>query len=236
MAVRVRRRRVVAVALLALLLVVGSALWRARGDDAEAGPPPAHQPSATASAAAGSSSAATPTAGTVVQRGDGTLAVVAGKAAAPGRGKVLTVRVEVEGHAGLEEGSFADAVMDALNDPRSWGHGGVRTFARTDGPADVRVILASPQTSAQLCRPLATLGRVSCSVENRAILTSYRWAVGTPEFPDLTVYRQYVVNHEVGHVLGHGHERCPGPGRPAPVMQQQTIGVAPCTPNAWPFT
>ena len=127
-----------------------------------------------------------------------------------------------------------DVVMATLNDPRSWGHGGSRAFARTDGPADIRVILASPDTSSGLCRPLVTKGTLSCSVGDKAIITAYRWTLATPEFPDLGVYRQYVVNHEVGHVLGKGHERCSGAGRLAPVMQQQTIKVAPCKPNAWP--
>lgn len=171
----------------------------------------------------------------MVQRGQGALDAVPGSVSAPGRGEVVAVRVDVERGIGVAVQAFADEVMDTLNDPRSWGGDGTRTFARTDGTADVRVILASPLTAADLCRPLVTNGRLSCSSGERAILTSYRWANGTAEFPDLGVYRHYVVNHEVGHVLGQAHERCPAAGQPAPVMQQQTIRVAPCTPNAWPF-
>ena len=109
------------------------------------------------------------------------------------------------------------------------------TFARTDGAAQIVVRLASPTTSASLCRPLVTYGRLSCSEGQYAILTSYRWFNGQSEFDSLTQYRQYVVNHEVGHVLGHGHLTCPRAGALAPVMQQQTKGVAPCRPNAWPY-
>ena len=39
-----------------------------------------------------------------------------------------------------------------------------------------------------------------------------------------------MVNHEVGHTFGHGHVGCPAGGEPAPVMMQQTEGVAPCAP------
>lgn len=47
-----------------------------------------------------------------------------------------------------------------------------------------------------------------------------------------TQYRIYVVNHEVGHVLGLEHATCPGHG-PAPVMMQQTRGCGACVPDPW---
>jgi len=47
------------------------------------------------------------------------------------------------------------------------------------------------------------------------------------------VYRNYVINHEVGHELGHHHENCPKAGGPAPVMVQQTLDLGGC--QAWPF-
>ncbi|HVL86066.1 MAG TPA: DUF3152 domain-containing protein [Pseudonocardia sp.] len=110
------------------------------------------------------------------------------------------------------------------------------SFGRTDGPAPLRVILAGPTTAERLCRPLDTGGRLSCRVGDRVVITHHRWVEGTAEYaPDLTAYRRYVVNHEVGHALGHGHVRCPGPGRPAPVMQQQTLGLDGCAPNPWPY-
>ncbi len=252
---QVRRRRFLAVVLAVVLVpvLVGLLVGAVPGDapDRRAAPtassspaPPGGTPSPAPPGGTPSPRTLVPTGPTtrppasdaaVIERGDGTLDVVAGSVPAPGRGKVLRVRVEVERGAGLAPAAFADAVMATLNDDRSWGHGGTRTFARTQGVADVVVVLASPTTSARLCRPLVTHGSLSCSVGDRAVLTSSRWAGGTPEFADLGVYRQYVVNHEVGHVLGRGHASCPGAGSPAPVMQQQTKRVAPCTPNAWPY-
>ena len=166
----------------------------------------------------------------------GQLAVVPGSVAAPAPDRpVRTVRVEVEAGLEIDPALFAEMVMATLNDPRSWGGDGSMTFARTDGEAELRVVLASPALTDQLCAPLETVGIYSCGMEGRAVLNYGRWVQATPEFADRTVYRQYLVNHEVGHLLGHGHVTCPGPGVVAPVMQQQTVAVAPCVVNGWPL-
>jgi hypothetical protein len=171
----------------------------------------------------------------LVQSGTGRLVVVPGSAPAPSPAPVMKVRIEVEDGIGADGPAFAAFVMKTLNDSRGWGHGGTLTFARTSGPADIRVILASPDASERLCAPAQTRGTMSCGGGDRAVLTMYRWMNGIPDYgDDRTAYRQYLVNHEVGHVLGHAHAYC-DPGHLAPVMVQQTKGLQGCLPNAWPF-
>ena len=173
---------------------------------------------------------------TVPDAGRGTLGVVRGNVAAPGPGQVVRVRVEVERGLDIDRQAFARFVLATLNDPRSWSHGGARSFARTEGPAAIRVVLASPRTSAGMCRPLITYGRLSCRSGDAAVLTLYRWVKAIDEYRgNRTGYRRYVVNHEVGHLLRHGHQQCPGAGRRAPLMMQQTKGLQGCRPNPWPY-
>lgn len=66
------------------------------------------------------------------------------------------------------------------------------------------------------------------------VLNVDRWAHAVPRY-DLGTYRRYLVNHETGHRFGFGHDACPGKGKPAPVMQQQTLGLHGCKPNPWPY-
>lgn len=167
----------------------------------------------------------------------GDLVVVPGDVPAPLTDRpVMTVRVEVEVGLAVDGEVFAALVMATLNDPRSWGGDGSATFARTDGTdQDLRVVLASPEKVDAMCAPLNTHGDYSCGRYGHAAINYLRWVQATPEFLDKTVYRQYVINHEVGHLLGHQHTSCTGTGDVAPIMQQQSIKVAPCLPNAWPF-
>lgn len=178
----------------------------------------------------------------VPRSASGDLTVVPGSqappAALPGTDPVVrTIRVEVEDGLDVDAGLFAYTVMQTLNDPRGWGADGSMVFARTDADdAELRVVLASPALVDDMCAPLETVGKVSCGIKGHAVLNYLRWVDGSSAWDgDKVSYRHYLVNHEVGHILGHHHEYCGGAGQVAPLMQQQTGPMAPCTPNPWPF-
>ena len=166
----------------------------------------------------------------------GRLAVVPGTDAPSSAPDLLTYRVEIEAELPFDGPEFAAAVHATLNDPRGWATRGY-AFQRVDGAdADFVVIMASPALTDRLCAPLLTRGQVSCRNGNSVILNALRWGVGIEDYSgDLASYREYMVNHEVGHRLGRGHPGCPGSGAPAPVMMQQTYGLDGCTINAWPL-
>jgi hypothetical protein len=170
-----------------------------------------------------------------VDTADGDIKVMKGGSGVMGDGPLTTFAVEVEKGLPGKDADFVDAVEEILGDPRSWGNDGDRSLQRVDGDgADIRVLLAAPDTVDRLCAPLRTNGYVSCANGNRAIINQNRWVSGVEDFgDDLETYRIYLINHEVGHTLGHGHVNCPGEGELAPVMQQQTLGLQGCEANGW---
>ncbi|MFD0819777.1 DUF3152 domain-containing protein, partial [Micromonospora zhanjiangensis] len=148
--------------------------------------------------------------------------------------------VAVEQNVGQEPVPFAAAVDTVLGDPRSWVASGALRFQRVPPTvrAEFTIYLATPATSERMCAAggLETEKFTSCRLPGQVIINLQRWLTAVPGYgAPLAVYRAYAVNHEVGHQLGYGHEACPGPGRPAPVMQQQTYGLRGCVANAWPY-
>ncbi|MEV6266021.1 DUF3152 domain-containing protein [Kribbella sp. NPDC051936] len=166
----------------------------------------------------------------------GKLAVVPGSDKATGVRDKLTYRVEIEQGVSVNGAAVAAAIHKTLTDPRGWQALHPVSFERTDRvDADLRIILATPTLTDKLCLPLDTGGEVSCRVEDRVVLNAKRWIYAIPAYNgNVEMYRSYLVNHEVGHALGHGHSTCTTPKTPAPVMMQQTKGLAGCLPNAWP--
>jgi hypothetical protein len=160
-----------------------------------------------------------------------------------GAGPVRRYRVAVESGVPDDVADFAAKVDAVLGDRRSWTAGGQFRLQRVPGnaPAEFTVYLATRGTSAKMCLAggVRTDGYTSCRTPGRVIINLDRWYTAVPEYTDdgvsLDTYRTYVINHETGHQLGHGHELCPGAGRPAPVMEQQTLGLHGCTANPWPY-
>lgn len=164
------------------------------------------------------------------------LTIVPGTAGDLDAANVVRLRVEIEEGLAIDAGCFAATAIDILTDDRGWTTVDDVSFARVDDDSyDLRIVLASPATTDTLCYPANTAERYSCRNGDKVIINLMRWESGTDDYTEnLTTYRHYLLNHEVGHFLGRGHLNCQGPGEPAPVMMQQTKGLGECLPNGWP--
>ncbi|MFO0637270.1 MAG: DUF3152 domain-containing protein [Nannocystaceae bacterium] len=148
--------------------------------------------------------------------------------------EVVRVRVLVEAEHAEHADAFATAVEDTLSDPDGWAAAGYE-FALVAQDADLTIVLARPATTDRLCAPLRTGGSFSCGRHGRAVVNARRWLRGAATYRGrLDEYRTYVVNHEVGHLLGFDHRRCEGARRSAPVMLQQTKTLGGCRASPKP--
>jgi hypothetical protein len=246
-------------ALLVLTAVIASGFLAGRGLSSSAStvPSPAVT-SATPSVAPSASPSVTPSASPSAS------APILEAAAVPSRGNGQFVYASTSGpilgtsgalrrfHVAVERGTnedvdaFASAVVATLGDPRSWIGGGQVRLQMVAGPAkaDFTVYLATRETAGRMCLRGGTNIRIngvpytSCRTTGKAIINLDRWRLSAQPYlaakVPLATYREYVVNHEVGHELGHRHEGCPKAGGPAPVMVQQTLTTRGCVPYAWP--
>jgi Protein of unknown function (DUF3152) len=173
--------------------------------------------------------------------GPGSFGYASGTGAVLGTaGRLRLFQVAVEVAAGIAPAAFAAAVDQVLGDPRSWIAGGQLRLQRVPEQvsAEFTILLATPGTTMRMCEAggLNTGTYTSCRLTGRVVINLARWLGSVPGYgAPLATYQAYTINHEVGHELGHRHEACPRRGRPAPVMQQQTLGLAGCVANAWPY-
>lgn len=145
-----------------------------------------------------------------------------------------TVGTKGDIRSSLQE--FSALANDTLNDSKGWSQLGV-TFRQVQSGGSFHLILS--EASQVPSYSPACSAEWSCRVGASVIINDDRWSGGTTAWNNagggLRDYRHMVINHEVGHWLGHGHRSCAGAGQAAPVMQQQSIDLQGCRFNPWPL-
>ena len=121
-------------------------------------------------------------------------------------------------------------VMAYLNDPDGWSKHGY-FFEPVPYGQDIVIRVSSPKTLKKEC---GFSDNLSCAIlgGTKMWLNAERWFHGAPKSKlGLLEYRQYMVSHEIGHILGHEHKTCECKGCAAHIMIQQTLGIGNCKPN-----
>ncbi|MFD9794530.1 DUF3152 domain-containing protein [Streptomyces sp. NPDC059070] len=180
--------------------------------------------------------------GDVPASGPGTFTPAGASGAPVGTGGPLRrYKVLVEDGVDVSPRQAATEIEAILAHPRSWAAHGRGRFQLVSGDdrADVTIKIATPATTDKLCAVNGdTHGELNCEVQDGVVVNLKRWVLGSPQYDGPPAeYRHLIINHEIGHMIGfHQHMACPGPGKPAPVMQQQIKGLDGCKSNAWPYT
>jgi hypothetical protein len=148
--------------------------------------------------------------------------------------RTVTYLTRVDPDVRYDAQRFANEVDMYLADPEGWeskGYNFIRVGLRQKTSNTVIIQLSSTSTIAKSGCENPSL---SCATMNgtEVHVNAMRWMRGSPQSGlPLNEYRQYIISHEMGHILGHDHVKCPGAGQPAPIMMQQTLGIGSCVPN-----
>ena len=141
----------------------------------------------------------------------------------------ITYTVVVDPDVDFPLAEFARDVAICLADPDGWMSKGYE-FVMVKSKPQVAIHLSSRKG----LEKVGCDGTLSCAIlgGREMWINEDRWKHGTKKSGQgLDGYRQYVISHEMGHILGRDHVKCPGPGQPAPIMLQQTLGLHGCLPN-----
>ena len=137
-----------------------------------------------------------------------------------GTGPLRTYVVEVEEGIPIDSGRASRPPSTPPSPTRGAGRRPGTCRSSGSAPSDApsfRVRLATPATVDAHCAPLQTNGIFSCRQGAEVMINARRWLEGAVESHlSLEDYRHYVISHEVGHALGHGHVGLPGARAPWP--------------------
>lgn len=189
---------------------------------------------------AGTGTAVLPTGGAYPQSGAGTWRILPGTGPIVGKaGAAKIYHYQVRTEDGIDpvfyqgDDAFVSAIQGTLSDPRSWIAAGTFQLQRVDATfakPDFTIDLTTPNTDHRpdLCGfQLGFEGSCWILRTHQVVINIARWVRGALAFNgDLGLYRQYAVNHEVGHAFGNHHLGCATNGGLAPVMMEQSFGVS----------
>jgi hypothetical protein len=146
----------------------------------------------------------------------------------------LSVPFSLDGFSEAEA-AFFDAVVAH---PRGWMSAGFQ-FLR--GPRSGAFCVVHKTGADAMARLYPQTHLQGLSVTDRGTqpiqvhLNARNWDAIPPasEFLELAAYREALINHELGHVLGYNHALCPKLAGPADIMQQPSKPLHGCTPSRW---
>ena len=149
----------------------------------------------------------------------------------------------------IDRVKVAQLVAEILNDARGWrkhGYvfkqitplmGSMMRNDRSSWKSVFHIRVAADSTILHECG----FGGLSCAdmSMNVIYINIDRWLHGAKASGlDLIPYRYYLVQHEIGHLLGRDHATCKcndGECQERPIMVQATIAKDSCRPNMWPL-
>jgi len=120
----------------------------------------------------------------------------------------------------------------------SRGHGHTYQFKRCRKPHTPSVVISLTPRERMDAKfgdnpALKNLSVTERGYPMRIYIDAVNWHTKPKDFGgSLTTYRQYLIQHEMGHCLGLDHEE-PVPHQKCPVMYQQTKGTRQCQANPW---
>ena len=146
----------------------------------------------------------------------------------------ITYDISFRGTLKADRTEFEKVVDQTLTDNRGWARAGVK-FQKVASGGRLHVVLASG-VEVEKASPNGCSSELSCTVKPYVLINDDRWLNGTDSYQGagIAAYRQMVINHEVGHFLGHDHVWSCDNGV-APVMLQQSTGLRGCSANSWPL-